>query len=83
MPTVSVNGGVAVDHVTGTDIFLFNSSDRLVLLDENGAEVDRVVWDNGATFPDPNGASMSLAGLGPRQHSRSQLVHGHNGLRDR
>ncbi len=49
----SVNGGVAVDYRTGTDIFLFNSSDRLVLLDETGSEVDRVVWDNGATFPDP------------------------------
>lgn len=55
-----VNGGAGVDHVTGTDIFLFNSSDRLVLLDKEGDEVDRVIWDNGATFPDPNGASMSL-----------------------
>jgi len=59
----SVNGGVEVNHVTGADIFLFNSSDRLVLLDEDGEEVDRVVWDNGATFPDPNGASMSLTSL--------------------
>lgn len=57
------NGGVTVDHVTGTDIFLFNSSDRLVLLDSGGREVDRVVWDDGATFPDPNGASMSLASV--------------------
>ena len=57
------NGGVAVDHVTGTDIFLFNSSDRLVLLDDRGREIDRVAWDNGATFPDPNGASMSLGSI--------------------
>ncbi|MGA9597137.1 MAG: lamin tail domain-containing protein [Acidimicrobiia bacterium] len=60
----SVNGGVAVDYGTGTDIFLFNSSDRLVLLDAAGNEVDRVAWDDGATFPDPNGASMSLAATG-------------------
>jgi hypothetical protein len=60
----SVNGGVVVDYRTGTDIFLFNSSDRLVLLDNEGREVDRVVWDNGATFPDPNGASMSLVSIG-------------------
>ncbi len=55
-----INGGVAVDYVTGEDIFLFNSSDRLVLRDARDREIDRVVWDDGATFPDPNGASMSL-----------------------
>jgi len=58
----SQNGGVEVDYVTGVDIFLFNSSDRLVLIDERGREIDRVAWDDGATFPDPNGASMSLTG---------------------
>ena len=57
---LAVNGGAGVDYVTGTDVFLFNSSDRLVLIDSAGREIDRVVWDNGVTFPDPNGASMSL-----------------------
>jgi predicted extracellular nuclease len=55
----AVNGGVNVDYQY-TDIFLSNGSDELILLDVAGAEVDRVEWDNGATFPDPNGASMSL-----------------------
>ena len=53
------NGGVVVDYQY-SGIFLSNSADELVLLDAFGAEVDRVEWDNGATFPDPNGASMSL-----------------------
>lgn len=56
----ATNGGVAVDYSTGLDIFLFNSSDRLVLYNDLGQKIDRVAWDDGATFPDPNGASMSL-----------------------
>lgn len=59
-PDPATNGLVNVDYSTGASIFLFNSSDRLVLLDGNDQEVDRVAWDDGATFPDPNGASMSL-----------------------
>ncbi|MCP3996200.1 MAG: lamin tail domain-containing protein [bacterium] len=62
-PDRAVNGGARVDYVTGTDVFLFNSSDRLVLVDTSGKEIDRVAWDNGATFPDPNGASMSLTNV--------------------
>jgi predicted extracellular nuclease len=54
------NGGVAVDYEYGSGFFLSNSSDELVLLDGSLTEIDRVEWDNGATFPDPNGASMSL-----------------------
>ncbi len=53
------NGGVTVDYQY-SGMFLGNSGDELVLLDGASAEVDRVEWDNGATFPDPNGASMSL-----------------------
>jgi len=55
----ATNGGVIVDYQY-SGIFLSNSSDELVMLDVGGAEMDRVEWDNGATFPDPNGASMSL-----------------------
>ena len=39
---------------------LYNGSDELILVDSNYVEVDRVEWDDGATFPDPVGASMSL-----------------------
>ncbi|MCP4306183.1 MAG: lamin tail domain-containing protein [bacterium] len=59
----ATNGGVDVGYSTGSDIFLFNSSDRLVLRNDRDREIDRVVWDNGATFPDPNGASMSLSNI--------------------
>jgi len=53
------NGGVNVDYEY-SGMFLSNGSDELVVRDGSLAEIDRVEWDNGATFPDPNGASMSL-----------------------
>ncbi|MGI9224332.1 MAG: lamin tail domain-containing protein, partial [Woeseiaceae bacterium] len=56
----AANGGVAVDYEYGGGFFLGNSGDELVLVDTSTTEIDRVEWDNGATFPDPNGASMSL-----------------------
>ncbi len=57
------NGGVTVDYEY-SGVFLANGFDELVLLDPSMVEVDRVEWDNGATFPDPNGASMSLVNPG-------------------
>ncbi len=39
-------------------ITLSNSDDELILLDTALLEVDNVPWDNGLTFPDPNGLSM-------------------------
>jgi predicted extracellular nuclease len=53
------NGGVNVDYEY-SGMFLSNGSDELVVRDGSLVEVDRVEWDNGATFPDPNGSSMSL-----------------------
>ncbi|MCK5376611.1 MAG: lamin tail domain-containing protein, partial [Acidobacteria bacterium] len=53
------NGGVAIDYEY-SNLFLGNGSDELILLDTSLSEIDRVEWDNGATFPDPNGASMAL-----------------------
>ena len=41
------------------DYNLTNTSD-LVRLSCNAVVVDEVAWDDGATFPDPNGQSMSL-----------------------
>ena len=60
------NGGVNVDYNYGSNFFLSNSGDELILLNpfgvpEGATEIDRVEWDNGATFPDPTGASMSLS----------------------
>ena len=53
------NGGIACDSVV-TDIVLGNDSDWLSIQDAALTEIDRVAWDAGATFPDPNGAAMSL-----------------------
>ena len=57
------NGGVAIDYVY-TDIALGNSVDDLILTDAQDNEIDYVLWDDGGTFPDPNGASMALADPG-------------------
>jgi predicted extracellular nuclease len=54
-----INGGVTVDYQYPSNFFLGNSADELVIF-EGAVEIDRVEWDNGATFPDPNGASMAL-----------------------
>lgn len=54
------NGGVTVDYDYGDDYFLGNGVDDIVL-ECGGNVIDQVEWDNGATFPDPNGASMELA----------------------
>ena len=53
------NGGVTVDYEY-SNIFLGNSDDELILLDTGLTEADRVEWDGGPAFPDPNGASMAL-----------------------
>ncbi|MDX1503851.1 MAG: lamin tail domain-containing protein, partial [Thermoanaerobaculia bacterium] len=55
----ALNGGVAVDYEY-SGIFLANGADELVLLDGSSNEIDRVEWDGGPGFPDPNGASMAL-----------------------
>ena len=55
--------GVTLDYQY-SGISLGNSADELILLDATLAEIDRVEWDNGATFPDPVGASMQWDGTG-------------------
>lgn len=57
------NGNVALDIVYGEAMRLHNSFDELVIIDTLGIEVDAVRWDDGRTFPDPNGASMHLEGV--------------------
>ena len=58
-----LNGHVDVAFEFGDSMALHNSGDELVLLDRRGIQVDRVAWDDGVTFPDPDGASMMLADL--------------------
>jgi hypothetical protein len=55
----NTNGGVNVDYeYSGIDIA--GGSDELILMLPTGTVIDSVSWDNGATFPDPTGASMYL-----------------------
>jgi len=54
-----VNGGIAVDHAYGSTLALGNGTDQLVLTCD-GTEIDRIEWDGGTMWPDPNGASMNL-----------------------
>jgi hypothetical protein len=58
-PDAGTNGGVAVDYGF-SGMALANGADELVITDGFGVEIDRVEWDGGPAFPDPNGASMSL-----------------------
>jgi hypothetical protein len=55
----ATNGGVPVDYQYAGFI-LANTADEVVLLDATGAEIDRVAYDGGTTFPNPDGASMAL-----------------------
>jgi len=53
------NGGTPVNYQYD-NITLANSDDEIVLINQNGIVIDSVSYDGGATFPDPNGASMAL-----------------------
>ena len=61
-----INGRVPVDYEYTTDygaldeFDLANGSDEVLLYDTGGLLVDKVCYDNGATFPDPTGKSMEL-----------------------
>tara|TARA_B100000315_G_scaffold249608_1_gene281085 strand:- start:2085 stop:3977 length:1893 start_codon:yes stop_codon:yes gene_type:complete len=70
----ALNGGLTVDYVYGDEMTLGNASDEVILLDELGNEVDRVMYDNGATFPDPNGASMALLDIALPNENGSNWV---------
>lgn len=58
----ATNGGFTVDYEFSS-FFIANGADEIVLIDADGNEVDRVEYDGGPGFPDPNGASMYLADL--------------------
>ena len=55
----NTNGGVNIDYEY-SGISLANGSDELILMLPTGTGIDSVAWDDGATFPDPAGASMYL-----------------------
>ena len=53
------NGGLTVDYAYSSGMQLANGADELVLT-QGSTEIDRVEYDDGSTFPDPTGASLSL-----------------------
>ena len=54
------NGGLPTpDGVYSPDLWMGNGIDG-VAIQCMGSIIDSVIWDDGATFPDPEGASMSL-----------------------
>lgn len=56
----NTNGGVSVDYQYDAALFLGNGSSKVVI-ECGGNVIDDVTYDNGATFPDPNGKSMELS----------------------
>ncbi|MBL7032975.1 MAG: lamin tail domain-containing protein [Candidatus Delongbacteria bacterium] len=62
-----INGGLPpVDYVYPGTYYLGNSADEIFIIEVVGIDttvIDEVWYDNGVTFPDPNGASMVLSDL--------------------
>jgi hypothetical protein len=56
----AVGPGFAPDYVWPMGTFGLTNTSDLVRLTCNGVIVDEVAYDDGATFPDPNGQSMNL-----------------------
>lgn len=56
---LALNGGVDVDYVY-TSFTLGNGADQIVLTRRNGFIADRVAYDDGVTWPDQSGQSISL-----------------------
>lgn len=57
----AVNGGVSENYVYNA--FGFNNTSDQIILTCNSVEIDRVEYDGGPNFPNPNGASMVLGNL--------------------
>ena len=55
----SANGGVAIAY-RYAGFTLGNTDDEVILLDASGTEIDRVAYDGGPAFPNPDGAAMQL-----------------------
>ncbi|WP_179318706.1 lamin tail domain-containing protein [Winogradskyella helgolandensis] len=55
------NGGVTLDYQYA-NIDLDNGADALILTDGNTTEIDRVEYDGGTIWPNPDGAAMIYVG---------------------
>lgn len=56
---LATNGGVDVDYVYSS-FTLSNGSDQIVLRRRNGLVAERIAYDDGVTWPDQGGQSISL-----------------------
>jgi len=60
--TSSSNGGVTVSYQYSS-YSLTNTDDEIIIYETDGTtEVDRVEWDGGTNWPDPDGKSMTYTG---------------------
>ncbi|MCB0805124.1 MAG: lamin tail domain-containing protein [Bacteroidales bacterium] len=59
---VSATNGNYVCDYQYSDFYLANSGDEIVLLDPSNNEIDRIEYDGGTNWPDPNGSSMVFTG---------------------
>lgn len=57
----ATNGGVTVDYQY-SNISLDNADDEIILTDGTALEIDRVAYDGGPIWPNPDGASMIYIG---------------------
>lgn len=58
-PTMAGQGVTLLYQYPTSGFDLGNADDEIVLLNAALVEIDRVMWDGGLLWPDPNGASMA------------------------
>ena len=60
---ININGNYTCNYeYVYNDFQLSNGADEVVLLNPDDEEIDRVEYDGGTNWPDPNGASMIFTG---------------------
>jgi PKD repeat protein len=61
--TSATNGGVNVDYVYGTAMWLSNTDDELVVVRPDGTIADEIAYTSSSPWVAPDGASMELTDL--------------------
>ncbi|MCD4731013.1 MAG: lamin tail domain-containing protein, partial [Bacteroidales bacterium] len=56
-----INGNYVCDYEY-SNFFIANAADEIILFNPDEEEIDRVEYDGGPNWPDPNGASMIFTG---------------------
>ncbi|WP_422104225.1 HYR domain-containing protein [Winogradskyella sp.] len=68
----ATNGGVEV-HYQYSGIALDNTADEIILTDAASTEIDRVEYDGGTDWPDPDGAAMVYTGSNIQNNNSGSL----------